>query len=584
MRFEIMRRPWVGLIPLLALLLPMLPKSTAEAGPRIPTRVVSIPRTLADDARLVTGRGRVHLSFPATHIAFSWTGTEGTYVRYKIIPVDGEPTRWLEALDGGEHGSDGRHHSAVLSVPRSAAIRYKPVVPKGSRIGDLRLTYMNTLDGPRVESVVPIAPRAAAATTPTIVTRAEWGANENLKRTSGSCQRGFHPVQQLFVHHTAGSNSDGNGAATMRAIYQYHVGSRGWCDIGYNFVIGRDGTIYEARWARNYAPWETHSSEDVKGNAVSGAHVAGYNSGSVGISLMGNFEVGKVPTSMRESLVELLAWEADRHDLSPKAKHTYRNPDTGTTRNLPTIAGHRNAGQTSCPGRKLYKLLPDIRSAVAQRVGTGRPSTELTLATPVRKVTYGTEVSLDGILSFEDGTPLAGRTVVLHRKLGRGSRWFVETNPITSLDGSYDHTIEPERNTKLRAQFPDAPDAWGSQSRDLKVKVRHLATLGARGGVSDPSGTVVFPGGTSSVTLAGNGAPVHQAGTVKVHIWRVRPDGSTKKLSKTPVVLAGDGSYEHTFEVPGGSGTRTFTAVTWYSKDNGHLAGRSETLRFIIAG
>ncbi len=107
----------------------------------------------------------------------------------------------------------------------------------------------NTVDGPKREVVLESAAQSESGAPP-IVTRAEWGADETLKRSTGGCKRSFHPLQQIFVHHTAGSNYDYNGAATMRAIYAYHTQSRGWCDLGYNFVIDWSGTIYEGRWAQ----------------------------------------------------------------------------------------------------------------------------------------------------------------------------------------------------------------------------------------------------------------------------------------------------------------------------------------------
>lgn len=586
------RRGIRGILVALALLAGLLHTVPAPASPGRPsreraaaTRTISIPTTLAGDLRLGAGPGRAHLGFAASHIAFSWSGDEGTAVRYRVVVPGRGLTHWRRAPESGDLHDGERHHSSVLSVPRAAVIRYEPVAPKGKKIEDIRLDYLNTIDGPRTLRTVPLVEaRRSTAEAPNITTRAEWGADESLKRTSGSCRKVFHPVQQLFVHHTAGSNSNVNAAATMRAIYHYHTVSRGWCDIGYNFVIARDGQIFEGRWARKYAPWEVHTGEDLDGRAVAGAHVSGYNSGSVGVSLMGNFQTSKVPSAMRSALVDILAWESDRHDLAPKSKHTYRNPETGTTRWLPYIAGHRDAGNTSCPGRKLYRILSDIRSDVALKVGSGRPSSRLTLDTPVKKITYGSDADLSGALTLEDGTPLPGRTPILHRKLGRGSSWSVEARPVTGLDGSYSHPLSPERNTRLRAEFPDAPDAWGSQSHDLRIKVRHLATLEAEGGLRDPSGTVIYPSDTTAVAFSGTGAPVHPGRSVKVHIFKIQQDGSSTRISKSSAALAADGTYEYTFSVPEGSGSRTFSALTWYPADKGHLAGRSETIRFIIPG
>ena len=59
-------------------------------------------------------------------------------------------------------------------------------------------------------------------------------------------------------------------------------GGRGWCDIAYNFVIDRFGRTWEAR------------SGGVQ-NAIVGGHAAGYNTGSVGVSFLGQYQPGASP-------------------------------------------------------------------------------------------------------------------------------------------------------------------------------------------------------------------------------------------------------------------------------------------------
>ncbi|WP_374209166.1 N-acetylmuramoyl-L-alanine amidase [Kitasatospora sp. A2-31] len=81
---------------------------------------------------------------------------------------------------------------------------------------------------------------------PGIVTRAGWGADESL-RDPGFVYTG--QVRAVFVHHTATATdySCSDAPQMIRAIYQYHVQSNGWRDIGYNFLVDRCGTIYEGR-------------------------------------------------------------------------------------------------------------------------------------------------------------------------------------------------------------------------------------------------------------------------------------------------------------------------------------------------
>ncbi|MEK8227997.1 hypothetical protein NKG05_20780 [Oerskovia sp. M15] len=56
-------------------------------------------------------------------------------------------------------------------------------------------------------------------------------------------------MKGAVVHHTAGNNgyASSDVPTIIRGIYSYHVLSRGWPDIGYNFLVDRFGRIWEGR-------------------------------------------------------------------------------------------------------------------------------------------------------------------------------------------------------------------------------------------------------------------------------------------------------------------------------------------------
>lgn len=192
-------------------------------------------------------------------------------------------------------------------------------------------------------------------TEPPIVTRSEWGANESW--CSGD--PGVASLAMAFLHHTDTSNdyTEAQAPAIVRAIYYYHTQVLGWDDIGYNFLIDKYGTIYEGR------------AGSITAN-VTGAQVLGFNTHSLGVALIGDY-MNVAPTAAQlASLEKLLAWKFEINGIDPLSTAvmtcaTTQKFKAGQQVTLPTIAGHRDANYTDCPGTDAYELLPQIRTAVA---------------------------------------------------------------------------------------------------------------------------------------------------------------------------------------------------------------------------
>ena len=113
--------------------------------------------------------------------------------------------------------------------------------------------------------------------------------------------------------------------------------SRGWGDIAYHFIIGVDGTVYEAR-----------------DTGYEGATGTNYDpNGHFLVVVEGNFEIDVPTQSQIDSLVTVLAWAASEFNVSPS-----------------TITGHRDHAATACPGGNLYpyiasgQLEADVRAAI----------------------------------------------------------------------------------------------------------------------------------------------------------------------------------------------------------------------------
>jgi flagellar hook assembly protein FlgD len=194
------------------------------------------------------------------------------------------------------------------------------------------------------------------AGSPTIISRAGWQADESIRRVAPK----YAPsLQFALVHHTATTNaySCAQSASIVRGIEVYHVKANGWNDIGYNFLVDACGQVFEGRYG------------GIERNVV-GAHSQGFNTGSVGAALIGNFQNAGPSQAQQDALVKLLAWRLDVGHVDPLSLVTYNSGGNskfaaGRPVSLRAISGHRDTYLTDCPGNAAYRLLPAIANRVA---------------------------------------------------------------------------------------------------------------------------------------------------------------------------------------------------------------------------
>jgi hypothetical protein len=340
----------------------------ASAGP---------PETMAE--RAPVGTGPVVPDFPIDFVGVQWDGDhdDGTgAIRFRH---DG---RWSAWRDLGEDGVDDPGRFASALVPADDAEAYQVRVPSGR--GHPTAVAINTTDGPRPSNG---RVATAGAATP-IVFRGGWGADEGLRFDANGNETlppTYYPAQKLTVHHTDTANDDPDPAATVRAIYRYHAIDRGFGDIGYHFLVASDGRVFEGRWSGTDGD-PAHDAPGAGGKVVTAAHVGGWNSGNVGVALLGTLTSQGPTAAARSSLESLLADLASRHGIDPKGASRYTNPVNGTTWTGPNIPGHRDFAATECPGGALYAQLPSVRSNVAARIsGTPTSTTSTTRTTSTTK-------------------------------------------------------------------------------------------------------------------------------------------------------------------------------------------------------
>ncbi len=293
--------------------------------------------------------------------------------------VDGETwTRWFTAEsiaaddvapEAGEAGAAWRTMTEPVYVREAAWLQAR--LPAGADPAELTVELLDSSGlsaswGARLGAGVRAAlgdgaTARAAGSRPAIVTREQWGANESWRNGE---PRYASQVRYGVLHHTAGTNAygPGDGPARVRSYYSYHTRTLGWNDLGYNLLVDRYGAIYEGR---------AGGLE----RGVIGAHARGFNTGSFGVSVMGNFHGhGAPPAAALRALEDVVAWKFLVHDIDPDAVIDVVSGGSGThaagtVARIPTLIGHRDVGTTACPGSDLYPLLDGLRRAVAEKVG-----------------------------------------------------------------------------------------------------------------------------------------------------------------------------------------------------------------------
>ncbi|MEF3272955.1 MAG: N-acetylmuramoyl-L-alanine amidase [Chloroflexus sp.] len=261
-------------------------------------------------------------------------------------PGDATDLHWSEIIYAG---ADQRWYQVRIEVADPGAFRSVQVSTVDSRFGPA---------WPAAET----ASTLSGVTRPPIVSRTAWGNPHG--QSSPQAPPAYYPVRHLVIHHTATSNTlatNQTWADVVRSIWSFHTYSRGWGDIGYNYLIDPNGVIYEGR---------------AGGDDVVGFHDTA-NYGSMGVALIGTYNEAAPTTQALDALVALLAWKADQKRIDPLGRSFYYgcsisrycapfNPSAVVDH----ISGHRQVtpGHTTCPGNRLFDLLPHIRQRVQSRL------------------------------------------------------------------------------------------------------------------------------------------------------------------------------------------------------------------------
>ena len=476
------------------------------------------PSMIVRDLALHAERATASATPAFDMVGFHWRGSG--VVSYRARLDGGRWTGWRRAdADEIEHGW---HLGNLDWTGESTALH----VRTSGRVARVRAYYVSSpVDAPPARGL-------QVAGSPLIISRLDWQANEAIRRAAPQYSDAVHFA---VVHHTAGTNSytRAQSAAIVRGIEIYHVKGNGWNDIGYNFLVDRFGQVFEGRYGG-------------VDRAVVGAHALGFNTGSVGVAVIGSYGSAPISAAAKASLEQLLAWKLDLAHVDPRSTLTWKsggNPRfaTGVPVFLRAISGHRDTGFTDCPGNALYAELPQIAKDVA---ALGGPKIFAPLATPMSEgevhftAKLSTSQAWTVTVTGSSGTPVAQGS-------GNG----------TAVDWTWDSsTAAPDAYTWTIAS-PNARSATGALGSVAALAVRAAGAAPdgvAPGETTTFSYTLTAPA-TVTVTL------LSPAGGDLSTLLTASKAAGAQTLAFTPQPGMADGRYSVQISAAAGSQSATAT-------------------------
>ncbi len=183
--------------------------------------------------------------------------------------------------------------------------------------GTNRAPTPDTSPAPVPGPAMPAKPDTIAGNGYVVVKRSTW-TSQPIKGNNNP----MGAVTRITVHHTGehGNWADLPDVEIVRRIESYHRNEKEWAAIGYHFLVGKDGRIYEGRPAQ-----------------YQGAHVSTQNENNLGISVIGDY-MDHLPSARQLAVLDTF--------LDDKRK-LY-----GVSR--ARVYGHRDLHASLCPGDSLY--------------------------------------------------------------------------------------------------------------------------------------------------------------------------------------------------------------------------------------
>lgn len=328
-------RAMARLLPVLLLLAachPAAPERLEHDEPLVVFTPLDLAERLSADGRTET----FTLSGPALRVGVLWDSSDHASVEARFSRHGRSFGRWEPLTVVFDEPEVHAGHVDVPVGATSFQLRLR------GEISFLAVEEIHALGEPHATSLDP-GPlpalgqaRQALAPFPNILSRGAWGAR------APNCSSATTPYRAAIHHSVSPTNDSVSPEQRLRQIQSFHMDSRGYCDIGYNYMMTRDGRVWTGR-----------------GATTLGAHAANANTGNVGICFVGTYTTDQPTAQQVCAGAGYLAW----------LNNTYNIPLNRTA-----MRGHREYGQTACPGDALFARLDEMVTLAANGCGGPPPA------------------------------------------------------------------------------------------------------------------------------------------------------------------------------------------------------------------
>lgn len=426
----------------------------------------------------------------------------------------------LSGADGIPQPGRGQYAQARLHLSASVA-------GNGPHVTQFTFAFM---DVPPSASQPNVTADPAVPGRPALVQRSDWGALPPTNKWPPA----YTPASHIIIHHS-GTGASSDWAAQVRALWYYDTYVRGWGDIGYNYLIDPNGTIYEGR---------------AGGPDVAGSHTYPFNYGSVGIALLGNYQYATPPQPMLDSLTKLLAWQTQRNGVDPQGSADFNATlacGAAVNGNRPNIAPASDYAFSGCaqdfnntvsPGQNMTAALHDLRKNVAAAL-PAYSATFLSHDAPPQMITGATyNINLTARNSGSNTWQAAALTPTLPQNGGGGNagsgqimlgyRWFDASG--NAVPTQVQRTMLPSdvrfgATVNLYATVT-APGAAGSYTLTLDMVDPAGNWFAAQGSAPLDVAIIVNAGDSIPPVSRVNALPLYQTSTDFVVGWSGSDVGS----------------------------------------------------------